>query len=389
LISQISFGSSTLNGLVFLTAVGAAFTILTVPLRQYMQFERLAGPYVILTAGSTVLLLVVTVGFVAWLGRGVAGFVEATLIGQATTWLVFTVLVLRRVRIAFSRRRAWQMLSLGLPLVPAFGSLFLLQHGTKYLLQEYRGLGDVGVYTVGLNIGLTISVLVTAFQGAWVPFFMAFANKWEAAREELGRITTYYVLGFGTLSLALFVAAKPAIMLLTEPGFHEAWQVVGITGTTQLLNGLFIVLLPGMYFAKEVRYVLPLQSAAAAVSLGVAIPLIRAYGFVGASLALLLGYATLVTLQFRLNRARGYIDVHYEWFRLRRFAAGYVAVAMLTLVPRDWSLAQEVFATVIGVLLLAIMLWAQLTMRERLMIRTLTQQMELARAFRGSRSSAR
>ncbi len=74
--------------------------------------------------------------------------------------------------------------------MPAFGCLFLLQHGSKDLLQWLGSLEQVGVYTVGFNIGLVISLVVTAFQNAWIPLFMAFADRPAESRIVFGQVLT-------------------------------------------------------------------------------------------------------------------------------------------------------------------------------------------------------
>jgi O-antigen/teichoic acid export membrane protein len=368
-ISQVSVGSTSYGGLVVLTALGAASTSLTVPFRQYLQFERRPATYVTLSAVSTVLAVLFTLTLVVWIRRGVSGFIEATLLGQIATCLIFGGFVIRLVPLRFSHHCASQLLRLGLPLVPAFGSLFLLQHGTKYVLQQFHGVHEVGIFTVGLNIGLVMSVLVTAFQGAWVPFFMAFSGKPEQARIELGRIATYYVFCFGSLSLALFATAKPLVMLMTQPAFHEAWRVIGISGMTQVLAGLFIVLLPGMYFAKEVWFQGVLQLCAALASLAFGVALIPRFGGVGAAISMLLGYVILDLLLLWLNRVRGYVDVKYEWTRLGAFTAAYLIIAAVFLRDRNWSLAGEITTGMACVAGTALLVWTQLTQAERSTLR--------------------
>ena len=41
-------------------------------------------------------------------------------------------------------------MKLGLPLIPAFGSVFILQHSSRYILQWLEGPGAVGIYAVGV-----------------------------------------------------------------------------------------------------------------------------------------------------------------------------------------------------------------------------------------------
>ena len=188
LMSDLSFQTGAYARLVVLAVLGAAFTILTIPFRQYFQFEQRVRAYVALSTCSALVTAAVTVWAVVGLGRGILGFIEATVIGQAFTFAIFLTIASRRVNLSVDWAIGRDLLRLGLPMIPAFGSIFFMQHGSKYLLQRLGSLDDVGIYTIGLNVGLVISVLVTGFQSAWVRYFMSFADRQDEARIQLGRV---------------------------------------------------------------------------------------------------------------------------------------------------------------------------------------------------------
>ena len=341
LMSDLSFQTGAYARLVVLAVLGAAFTILTIPFRQYFQFEQRVRAYVALSTCSALVTAAVTVWAVVGLGRGILGFIEATVIGQAFTFAIFLTIASRRVNLSVDWAIGRDLLRLGLPMIPAFGSIFFMQHGSKYLLQRLGSLDDVGIYTIGLNVGLVISVLVTGFQSAWVPYFMSFADRQDEARIQLGRVATYYVFSFGAVSLVLFAVARLVVLLMTQPEFHPAWRVVGLSAAAQFLSGFFIVLLPGMYYAREVKYIALIQGAAALIGLLIGVGMILSFGVFGAALGLTLSYVGLVVLQYGFNRLRHYVDVKYEWRRLLLFALIYTVFASVMLVDRASSLGEE------------------------------------------------
>jgi O-antigen/teichoic acid export membrane protein len=213
------------------------------------------------------------------LRRGVNGMLEASLIGQAVALALFMVPSLIALTPRVDGAVCRELLRVSVPLVPAFGCVFLLQHGSKYLLQWFKGLDQVGIYTMGFNFGLVISVIVTAFQSAWIPYFMSFADKPSEARVVYGRILTYYVLAVGTLTLGVFAVARPLVLALTNQAYHGAWTVVGLSATAQFLAGLCIVVLPGMYVAKEVHFIGLIQGVAAVIAITLGALLIPVFGF--------------------------------------------------------------------------------------------------------------
>src|SRR5262249_18433421 len=150
----VSFGRTGYRTFVVIGAVTTVFSMLTVPLRQYFQFERRARLYVVLSSLATLASVGLSVLLVVVLRRGVVGFVAATMLGQAATWLLFAVAYAPAFRPRFDRAIARRLLRVGIPLIPAFAALFVLQHASKYVLQWTRGLGEVGLFSVGFNVGL-------------------------------------------------------------------------------------------------------------------------------------------------------------------------------------------------------------------------------------------
>ena len=322
-ISRLLFNVTAYARLVILLLGGSACTILTIPLRQYLQFEERAKSYTALSALSVVITAALSVWMVVGLKRGINGMLEASLIGQAFGLLLFATPCIIRIKPRAESAIGLELLRLSLPLLPAFGFVFVLQHSGKYLLQWFRGLDEVGIYTIGYNLGLVISVVVTAFQSAWTPYFMSFADRPGEARVVYGRVMTYYTLAVGTLTLGVFAIARPVVLLMTVPAYHEAWKIVGVTATAQFLVGIWIVLLPGMYLAKEVRFTALLQGIAAATVVVLGLFLIPPFGMPAAAASLLAGYIVLAAIQHAWNRYRKYVNVSYEWKRLGRFAVVY------------------------------------------------------------------
>jgi O-antigen/teichoic acid export membrane protein len=367
--SVIAFQTPVHAYLVGLTVLGAALNILMIPFTLRLQFEEQAWTFVVLTLVSTSLSLAVSLWMIVGLGRGIRGLVEAGLIGQLLSMLLLMAPTVSTTTFRINWTVGKELLRLSLPLVPSFAFLFILQHGNKYLLQWMQGLDAVGIYSIGFNFGMVLNLLVSAFQIAWYPYFMSFLDRQEEACHVFGRIFTYYVLGFGGLCLLFFVLARPIVALMTQPAFHAAYGVVGLSATAQLLLGAFSLLLPGVYFAKKLTSISLVQGIAAIACVGLNLLLAPRYGHVGAAVALVGGMLFLVVLQHTWNVWRRYLPTQYEWSRLGAFAAIFLAYAFLTL----WDLGLPPLGLVLLLAALAgilpALLLALLTPEERAAIR--------------------
>lgn len=332
-----------------------------------LQFEERARLFVVLTLLVTFISVSSGLLLVVVFKKGIRGFIEAGLISQVANFSLFLLPAIARIRFRFCFTLRKELLRLGVPLIPSFAFLFVLQHGNKYMLQWIDGLDSLGVYTIGFNLGLVMNLVVSAFQTAWLPFFMSFVDKREEARLLFSRIMTYYVFACGTLTLLFFVCAKPVVMLLTQPAFHGSHIVVGLSAAAQFLAGVFYILLPGLYFAKEVKYVSVIQAIASLMAVGFNLLLIPPFGMMGAAIALVLGFLSMVffTHLWNLQRKRKYLRIQYEWKRVICFAALFVGYAALMLTERDLSLLGEITYSLSVMITLPLMMYALLNPQER------------------------
>jgi O-antigen/teichoic acid export membrane protein len=383
-LSSVALGVKAHGHLVVLAILAGALNILQIPLTLRLQFEERAWLFALLGIASSLVATGSSLLLVVYFRRGVLGLMEAGVIWQALSLLLYLLPTLPRLAFRPSRSLAGELLRLGLPMVPSFAFLFVLQQANKYLLQWQRGIAEVGIYSLGFNFGLVMNLLVLAFQTAWYPYFMSFVDRQDEARVLFGRIVTYYVFGVGSLTLLFFLAARPAVMLLVQPPFREAYLAVGLSAACQFFIGIFGLLLPGIYYAREVRYLSLIQGIAACASIGLNLLLIPVAGMLGAAIALAAGALILAALQHAWNRYRRYLDIHFEWSRLGSFAVVFVLYVVLTLWNPGWTpLGLALFLGILACLLPA-WLYLLLSPEERRALRGLCQAWTAGLAFRRS-----
>jgi O-antigen/teichoic acid export membrane protein len=376
-ISMVAFLTPDHHYLVTISLLSTCLSILRTPLMLYLQFEEKAKTFVALTVVSTLTSISLSILMVVVLKRGVQGLIEGRLIAQAIGLALYLVPVAPKLRFRLGWSVSKELLRLGAPMIPSFAALFVLQQVNRYILQRFDGLEAVGIYTIGYNLGFVMNLFVNGFTSAWYPYFMSFIDKQTEARVLFGRILTYYVFGFGTLSLLFYIGAKPVVMIMTQPAFHQAYKVAGLSATAQFLIGIASILLPGMYFAKEVKYYTLVQGVAALIAFGLNLSLIPLFGLLGAAAALMLGFLAMVVLlqMWNLKRKNYYFEVRYEWKRVLIFALVYVGYVVLMLWERDVSLPVEIVFSFIVAAPLTVMLYLLLNRSERRTIRAMSKQL--------------
>jgi O-antigen/teichoic acid export membrane protein len=139
--------------LVGLTLTGSALTILVTSFTQQVQFEKHARLYILVTIATSLTAIFLSVLMVVFLGWGVQGMVVGQLAGNIVTFFAFLLIGFNATKPAISMDMAKKLLRQGLPLVPSFAFLFILMHANKFILEREAGLGVVGIYSIGFNLG--------------------------------------------------------------------------------------------------------------------------------------------------------------------------------------------------------------------------------------------
>lgn len=336
--------------LISLSLTGCALTILVTPFILRMQFEKQAKLYVIATLTTSVVAIVISILTVVTLGWGVRGMVIGQLAGNATTFFAFFLFGLKGTTPSISLTMAKELLRQGLPLIPGFAFLFILMHSNKYILEQQAGLDAVGIYSIGFNFGMAISIVTGGIATAWYPFFMTYQNRQAEARVIFGRIFTYYTIGVGLLTIFFFTFSKPLVMILTNDNFHEAYVVVGLIASVNYFMGMYSLFLPGMYYKSEIGVQSVIQGCAVLFSLPFSYLLIVEFGILGAGLSVSLSHLLVAgfTRCWNIYRRRSYVAIDYEWKRVAVFLFIYIIAAALFLSAHIESLSANLIASCVG-----------------------------------------
>jgi len=339
------------NLLIGLSITGCAFTIMATAIAQRVQFEKQAKLYVAVTMITALTAILVSILTVVFLGLGVKGMVIGQLCGNIITLLAFIFIALRHTERLVSSAMAKELIRQGFPLIPSFAFVFILMHGNKYILEWRLGLEAVGIYSIGFNIGMTMSIVTGGIATAWFPFFMKYINRVSEAREIFSRIFTYYVLGVGLLTLFYFIWAKPVVVQLTNEAYYSAYPVIGFVAVANFFQTLFVFFLPGLYFCKELQYVSLVQGSAAFLSLPLNYYLINEAGVLGAAIGLASSNILMAVLMYGwniVNRLR-YPSIKYERGRVLCFSA----LAFAIFVTNEYSLAVTTAPDIVRSIVLA------------------------------------
>ncbi|MFZ5432348.1 MAG: oligosaccharide flippase family protein [Calditrichota bacterium] len=293
-------------------------------------------------AGIKLLNVAFNVGFNIWfvgsLHWGIAGVLYANLIASGITSLLLLPVYYRRIIWKIDRPLLGEMISFGLPNIPTYLFVMVIELADRKFLELYRGMDEAGLYSAGYKLGMFMAVVTGAFRFAWQPFFLSHADREDAPRL-FARVLTYYLLvtGFLFLALTFFIDALvktrwPGIGNLLAPAYWPGLAVFPIILLAHVFDGVYANLMVGVYLKKMTRRLPVVTGAAAAVTIALNMILIPHYGMMAAAWITLFAFIVEAALLWLVVR-NAYV-VPYEWLRLLKLtvviavilSAGYIPV---------------------------------------------------------------
>ncbi len=336
-ISRAAFETMEHANLFRVAFATTTMTTILNPFYAYLRLEEKAIKFVTLTVIGAVMGAAVSVLLVLVLDWGVMGLLVAALVAQVLSAILVAASVARHLLPRFDTSLFMPLVRIGFPSIFGLFAFFVIDYMDRQMLQRMVDLDAVGLYSVGYNLGLVMLVAVSAFGMAWPPFFTSFIKRQEEAKALFGKILNYYLIVFGGLTALFFVAAKPLVALLA-PEFAAVFQIIGLVAAAYLLKGVYLILLPGIVFAKKLHLQSAVEWASAIANIGLNLLLIPVFGIAGAAVATLVSYALMAILAWAV--ARRYLAVDYNW----RQVAIAVGGLGLTCAWVFWASAQLSFA---------------------------------------------
>jgi O-antigen/teichoic acid export membrane protein len=310
-LSALIFGSDRFADLIRIAVLGSVFSSISDPLLAYLRMEEKAKFYVIITLISTFFTIGISIWLVLFENMGARGLILSTTLVHGITLLISFMFIGPKLRFSFKMKLFWPLARIGFPSIFGLFAFLIIDYADRQMVEKILGLSSLGVYSIGYGLGMVMLVAVGAFSTAWPPFFMSYINKPKEARDVFSHVLRYYLIGFGVLLVLFFAVAKPIVVVMTAPPFHEAFIVIGLVAASYMLKGCYLIVLPGIYFAEKLYKQSLIEWAAAFVNIGLNILLIPLLGILGAALATFISYLTLPVLAWAA--ARKHLQINYDW----------------------------------------------------------------------------
>lgn len=340
--SEISYAileSTEFTGLFRLMFVSMVISLTNeIPL-SFIRAQQKSTLFTAISVVQLVIALSLNILFIVGFDWGIRGIILSGITSQAVSGVFLGIYTFRYSGFGYSLTRAKQLLRYGLPLIPAGLGYFALNFADRFFLQRFSDLTQVGIYALGYKFGMVISPMVAEpFLSIYRPKMFELArNNREEAREFVGLVFTYLAFINLFMTLGISILIKDAILILSDPEFREAYQVVPLIGLAYVSFAAYSVIQIGILITKKTKYIAYMVISSAVLSLILNYLLIPPYGMWGAAAATIASYFSLFLMNYFLSFKL--FRINLEFVRLFKLLVAAVALYLIALYINIESLA--------------------------------------------------
>lgn len=314
----------------------------------WLRMNNQAGFFFLMSTGRALLQALLVATFL-FLGRGVAGVLEAALIAATLQALILGYWQIKNTGLHFSRSSSIRSLIYSLPIVGSGIVAFVLNGLDRWILADYSSLIDVAVFGIAAKFALATVLLLQPFGMWWSP------RRFEILKGFNGPQRVAKTIALGSclaLSIAVFVAlVSPTLIIWLLPEhYHQSASYVLALVFIMLLKELVELFNIGCFHGKTTNSQLLINIIAASIGLLAMFtltPVYQVWGLIGA-----LSIAQSVRLILFYNVSQHFLTLNYPLFSLLVFALiGILWIFVGTQIEGLFSLLLVICASTVSLLL--------------------------------------
>jgi len=269
-----------------------------------LQVETKAFSFGLFQVSRSLLNLILSIAFVvvlslSWRGRLLGILLSAIASGLMALWLLYRF---DWITFKFNIQYIKNALNFGVPMIPTALKNTVMAIVDKLFITNMVDIGATGLYSVGFQLSMAISILSSSFNSAYVPWlFKKLKYHDKDINKKIVKMTYIYFFSILLIALSWSFIANKILVLFLGTEFHGASSYIVWLSMGFAFSGMHSMVVNYIYFSqKTARYgVLSIVSVFVNVSLNYL--LISRNGPIGAAQATCITYLVTFLMTWALS----------------------------------------------------------------------------------------
>ena len=301
---------------------------LIVPKIYYMVTEQ-ATKFFLLSIGLSFLSTALMLWFVVGLERGAEGYLGARVVANLLLVPLSLFILKKIVNFKFDLQMLKNGLTFSLPIIPTLLSAWILNLSDRIFIERYFSLQDVGIYSLGYNIALVVTVIAGGIHTAYFPFFFKLANSddQENSKKTLYHANTIYIL---IILLTVFLVSffsKEIVTLMISHEYLEAYKIIPLIAIGYLFAQTQGILNMYLQQEKKTKALMYIALSAAGINILLNFLLVPKYGAYGAAYATIMSFAILAFIEYQYSKKCYFIP--WAWNEILPYFFGLFGILIV------------------------------------------------------------
>lgn len=327
-ISLFLFHSSEYSMHLTIIFVSSAFAFINNLFYMLLRFERKSKHVIALNLISLLLLTFSIIFFLVKLKLGVMSPILGGLINQIVLFVILFYFSRKLIVLKYSKVEMRLQLKIGIQNVFTGLAYYALDWLNRYFINKYCSLSDVGIYSLGYQIAMSINILfIMPFSQIWAPMRMQY--RYDRNADELyKKILTYYFIIGGVITIFVSLYAKEIITVFAgHKEYITAYKVVPFVMLGLLFYGAVSIIDNGIYFQRKFIYHTYIFWIAVLFNYLLNYIFVPKFGYLAAACIMFISYAAIVVQVYFISSKL--YKVHFEGKKLGVLLISGVSVLLI------------------------------------------------------------
>ena len=327
-LAKIVFKDLQMQPYLKLVVIRVFFSIgALIPLALYRAQEK-SLRFIFFILLTAILGVFLNIYFVVILKKGALGSLQGGVITAVILFILYLLFFYKDTNFCFRLDIIYKALLFSLPLVPHLLGGWIMNLSDRVLLQRLSSARELGLYALGCNFALILSIVVLAINNAWVPFFFSVAEKKEG-QITVSKLLTYYFLFICLIALALSIFSKEITTIMAAVNYREAYRVIPVIVLSYIFQGMYFMSANCLFFKEKTKQLPFITCISAVTNIVLNILWIPRYGMMGAAWATVIAYAMFYAITHHVSKR--FYALHYEKARFLKIILVAVVVYIISM----------------------------------------------------------
>ena len=313
--SKLIFGSIQYVEYIRLICISTALGSICALFNKNLIFRNFSITFVSINLIETILTISFTIFFVLYVQNGITGILYSQIIGRLIRLLLLIVLSSSHISLSFSSKILRNMLYFSIFMIPSEISSFIAYMSNRFFINDYQGLTQVGIFSLGYKIASITPLLINGpVKTAFKPYMFSLINNKKKLKVQFSSFLRYYFVFCLSFIFILSIFSKELITMMAHDSYFDSYKVIFPLSIGYLLIGLSGLINTSLAISKKTWVFGLAWALAALVNIILNIYLIPDFGLIGASIATVGGFLTVLVIFIYYTQKYFPIKIEYIKF---------------------------------------------------------------------------